>query len=327
MKRLRIVLAVLLIAAVLCAAHAGISAFLAPNLALEKEAGLEQNSSTIEARGWPEGDAFHLGDSFSYFIEVKYNTQTVEEIDKTSIDRNLVLEPFTIVSQSEKEFKINSHTKVFRREYKIQAVSVELDKIYFFPTVPLRYKLKNSGYFDRDVVLKPIPMGSRFPKDVKGIGLKPIDGTIMNKSRQYFPILVIGLGIFCGAWGMVEIFRKITRRRKEAGDLRKKLEGIEDIFQAYQDLAARKDQPKAVLHQAHQILRTLLSRKEGIDWPDPKFDNLPPAVKCKISRILHLAQKAYGKEELEPQELAEALQALGKIFDFYVGKGEEQWKN
>lgn len=328
MKRIwktRTVLAALLTAAILSAVYCGISAFLFPGLVLEKERTLSQHS-IIEAKAWPDGDAFLLGDSISYFVEVKYSTQIIEELDKTSIDKNLILEPFETRSQSEKEFKIDSHTKVFLREYQIQLVSGEPGKTYFFPPLPLRYKLKNAGYFDKKLSLQPIPIGSRFPADAKGIELKSADETVVNKSRRYFQLVIVGLGISCGIWGAAEVFKKITKRAKTSQDFQKKLEGIEDIFKAYQELSQKRDaEPKIILHKAYQIMRTLLSRKEGIDWAfwDRDWESIPSEVRLSVRTISDMSQKAYDRRALDGQEIIEVLSELGKTFDFYIRKGEE----
>lgn len=316
----------------------GISAFFFPKLVLEKESGLGQYA-TIETKAWPQGDAFHLGDMISYFIEVKYNPTTVEGIDKTSIDKNLILEPFIIKSQSEKEFQIDSYTMVFIKEYKLQLVSGELSKLYSFPPLLLNYRLKDSGYFDKKIILQPIPMGSRLPAEVKGLELKPLDGMVLNKSRQGFTAAIIGFGIFCGTLFVIELFRQTYKRKKKSENFQKRLEGIEDIFSNYQHLAAnpKKGNPKAALHQAHQILRTLLFRKEGIDWLSPSFECLPADMRHLIPELIAKLQLAYCEGQVAEEELNSALRELGKVFEFYTGKpafakasagkGEEQWKN
>lgn len=321
MKKLRIraVLAVLLIAAIFLVAYGGIYTFFLPNLALENHA---MGSGPIEVRAWPEGDAFHFGDRISYFIEVRYNPEAVEEIDRSSIGKNLVLEPFKIRSESEKEFSAGSRVRVYLRRYELQLTRGEPGKVYSFGPALLRYKLKGSGWFNKEIMLQPIPIGSRFPADAQ-LELKKIEGLAVNRNYWYVPWMFAGLAVFCGVWVIAEICRKIAKTRKERKDLRKKFEGIEDIFKSYRELPAKTGEPKTVLHQAHQILRALLSRKEGVDWLNPNLQSIRPEIRHRTIRFLDISCKAYGREFLAEAELEEALRELDKIFNFYVGKGEE----
>lgn len=321
MKRIlmvRIVFMVLIAAAILFAVYYGITAFFYPDLVPEKENELRQDS-VIEIRTWPAGNVFLLGDSFSYFVEVKYNPLAVREIDKSSLEKTVILEPFEIRNQKEKETGTDSGTKIYTREYEIQLLRGYPARLYVFPEASLRYKPVNEDWTERKIILQSIPVGSRFPVDIQGIELKSIDGVLDNKSRRYFPFFVIGLGILCGAWVMAEVSREIVKSKKASDDFQRKFRVIEDIFRAYQNLAGRKEEPKAILHQAHQILRVLLERKAGRE--------IPSKIRESVARFSSIANKAYSREILLKTELDEALQELRKIFDFYVRKGEGQWKN
>ena len=312
----------MILAAIAVSVYYIASALISPHLILE-EGGLGKHDF-LKVRAWPEGDAFHLGDVINYFVEIRYNPQKIEEIDKDSID--LAFEPFGIRNQKEKESRIDSYNKVYLREYEIQLLDGVSDRLYEFPESAVRYKLKDSVWTSRKIILQPIPVGSRFPSGAV-LGLKPAEGLVANASNQIISLILIILGVFCGLIAGAKIFKAIRRRRVEAADSKKRLEGIEDIFGAYQRLLQKKDSPKAVLHRAYQVLRILLIRKEGkdqIDLSDLLF-HVPPQIGYSVCKfVLDFSCKAYNKEELGQEELDEALAELKKIFDFYTGarKGE-----
>lgn len=311
-KILRITLVALLLTTIFFTAYLGSSAFSFPNLILDKQWGLSERDY-IKATSWPEGDAFHLGDSISYFIEIKYNPQTVKEFDKNDLDK-INLKPFKIREQKEKEFKIDSNTIIFLKEYKIQLLDGARNTPYRFPAVTVRYKPKDADWLNYQIILQPIFIGSRITSDTAGLKLRPIEGKVVNLSRQNIPWLLTGVGIFCMIWGALEIFLKIRKRQKTNKDRKVELREINDIFEAYRSLALKKNiQPKIILHQAHQILLWLLDKRK-------ESDHSP--IQLEINDLLLLCQKAYNQEVVGLDEVSEALKELEKIFDFFIKRGE-----
>lgn len=307
---MKIVKLVLLLGAVSLIGYLAFLSIFSPKLILENKEGLGEQE-LISVRAWPQGSAFHLGDSISYFVEIKYNPKKVQEIDKSSIDKTLALAPFVIRDAKAREFTTDSYTKVYLKEYRIQLVRGETSKLYSFPEASVGYRI-NTNWFEKKITPDPVPMGSRFPSDVTGIGLKPIKkGEVANETSGYFTWVLVAGGILCGVWGLSEIFKKARNRKKELKNREKGLEGIEDIFKAYEGLLLKKEEPKTTLHQVYQILRELLFRKKSAS-----------EIQDLTLSLAALCQKAYDRGPLGPKELDEALGMLGKIFDFYIKKEE-----
>lgn len=317
----------LLLAAVFFVAYSVVFTFLSPELILKREEGLgEQGLISVETGA--RGDAFHLGDTISYFVKVKYNPGKIEAIDKSSINKSVILEPFEIRDQNEKELKIDSNTKIYLRKYEIQLINGATNQLYSFPTVTVRYKTRDSGWSDKRIVPEPIFIGARIPIDVTGLELKSQEGRVINMSRQRLPWMFWGLGFFCGALGITKILRTIRRQKREKEGERKRIEGLEDIFEAHQKICQEilveegEQKLKAFLHQANQILRTLLTRKEGIGWLEPELFRISLEIRQRVLDLLTKLQRAYSQESLGQKYASEALKELGGIFNFYIKKGE-----
>lgn len=318
--RTRILLALMILTALSFLGYSAVSSFLSPHLVLEKKRGLGERE-TIAVETGPAGDVFHLGDAISYFVKIEYRLDGVEEIDKTSLDRNIILDPFEIKDLKEKDSRVNSDTRMHLREYEVQLLDGQTNYLYTFPTIILRYKLKNSGWFEKKIVPQPIFIGARLPADVTDLELKPLKGEVINMDRERIPWILWSLGFLGLVLGMTEVLRILRRRGKEGRDYQRRIAGLEDLLTSFQELSSLTSAEKA-LHGAHQILRALLARREGTDWLNPELDKIPPEIKSLVSDLLEKCQKAYQREAPKQEERQEALEDLGKILNFYTGKGE-----
>lgn len=277
------------------------------------------------------------GDVFRYLLEVLYDPSQVSEIDTASLDKSLYLEPFEIRDTKEREFDVDSRTRVYRREYEIQLITGKVDYLYNFPALVVRYGLKNTGVFSETNVLpEPIFVSSRLPDDITdleiGYGpLRPIKVEIEDVTQKRLPWILWGLGGFVAAVAIGDlVWRRVIPRWRGRPEVRTRVEG-DVLAEGYRSLCegvADAVEPKALLHRMDHILRVVLARKEGADWlGEPDFDNLSPGMGQPVASLLERCQKAYRPEAVEQTEVQQALGQLEEILVFYFGEEElEAWR-
>ncbi len=271
------------------------------------------------------------GDAFSYLVEVLYDPDQVSEIDRASLDRNVNLEPFEIRDIKETEFDLDSRTRVYQRQYEIQLISGEVEHLYEFPTIVVRYSLKDpQGFADKAVVPEPIYVAPRLPADISdlelGYGpLRPLKGEIEDVSQNRLPWTLLVLGGFMAALAVADLTLRVIPQRKEMAKPTRKVEN-EVLYQAYRSLhgnVAMAVEPKRLLHQMDCILRLVLARKEKSDWlEEPNLDLLSSGIREPVISLFEKCQKSHGPEIIEQKEVEEALKQLEEILSFYFGEGE-----
>lgn len=322
----RIILISVLLAMASFTAYSAVSAFLSPNLALEKEEGLSERS-IIAVKAEAEGNVFHLGDAFSYYVKVRYNPDKIEEIDKKSLDNTVILDPFKVRDVKEKDVRINSNTRLYTREYTIQLIDGPTNRRYPFPSIIVRYKEKHFSWSEKVVIPQPVFIGAGVPAKVFGpeLRLKPLKEKVINVDYERIPWLLWGLAGLCLSGALLVVVKKFRKQRGEKKDYQRRREGLADLFEAYEDLSqkvSRDEDPKILLHRAHQVLRTLLVRRENIDWLDPQLDSISDEKSKQVSELLKRCQQAYGLKSVEKKDAEIALELLKEIIDFYFAKGE-----
>jgi hypothetical protein len=143
-----------------------------------KEEGLLEGEAILVRTG-VEGFGVQKGDAFLYSVEVWYNPDLVSGIDRASVDKGLNLQPFEIREIRESESDFDSGTRVYRREYELQLIQGEVDALYEFPSLVVRYRPKDSeGLFEKTVIPEAIFVASRLPSDVEGLELRPLKGKV-----------------------------------------------------------------------------------------------------------------------------------------------------
>jgi hypothetical protein len=293
----------------------------------------------ILANAGPELQSVQKGDAFLYLVEVLYNPGQVFEIDRSSLDTNVNLKPFEIRDIKETEFDLDPGTRVYQRQYEIQLISGEVEYLYEFPTIVVRYKLKDTeGFAETSVVPEPIYVASRLPADVSNIisnlelgydPLMPLKGEIEDASQNRLPWILWALGGFLAALTVADLTLRVIPQWKEKAKQTREIGGV--LYQAYRSLhrnVAMGAKPRSLLHQMDHILRLVLTQKEKVGWLDePNLGLLPFEVRDSIILLFEKCQKAYGTEDIKQKEVEEALRQLEEILEFYFAEEVEAWKS
>ena len=281
------------------------------------------------------------GDVFLYLVEVLYDPAQVSHIDRGSLDKNVNLEPFEIRGIEETEFDLDPRTREYRRQYELQLISGEVAHLYEFPTLVVRYSLKDvEGFADEAVVPEPIYVASRLPGNVSnlvdnlelGYGpLRPLRGEIEDVSQNRLPWILWVLGGCLAAVTVADLGWRVIRQRKEKLKPTIEIDKGDVLYQAYRSLhgnVAAGAEAKALLHQMDHTLRILLARKENADWLEElDFDEVSPGVRAPVVSLFEKCQKAYRPEVVEQTEVEEALTQLEEILEFYLAEEVEAWKS
>jgi hypothetical protein len=281
------------------------------------------------------------GDAFLYLVEVLYNTGQVSEMDRVSLDKNVNLDPFEIRDIKETLFDLDSETCVYQRQYEIQLINGEVEYLYEFPTIVVRYKLKDAeGFEEKAIVPEPIYVASRLPDDVHDLinnpepgygSLRSLEGEIEVVSQNRLPWILWILGGFLMTLTVADLTLRVIPQWKEKAKQTRKIEMGDVLFQAYRSLhgnVAMGAKPKSLLHQMDHILRVVLARKEKVGWlEEPNLDLVPSGIKPSVISLFEKCQKAYGTEDTEQKEVEEALRQLGEILEFYFAEEVEAWKS
>lgn len=273
------------------------------------------------------------GDAFSYIVDVLYDPEQVDEIDASSLDRNVNLEPFEVRRVEETEFSLDSGTRVFRREYELQLINGAVDHLYEFPTLVVRYTLKGprQGFAEKAGVPEPIYVASRLPADVDEMDLgygpiRPLKGEIVDPNQRRLPWVLGGLGGLLAVLAITDLIFRVVPRSKETAGGGAMVECNDVLVQAYRSLcsnAATSSDAKGVLHQIDHILRIVLAREEKVQWledPDPSQVSL--GARPTVVALWHRCQNSHGPQPSPEAEIGEALRQLDEILVFYYGEGE-----
>jgi hypothetical protein len=280
------------------------------------------------------------GDAFLYLVEVLYDPGQVSHIDRASLDRNMNLEPFEIRGVKETESDLDPRTRLYQRQYEIQLINGDVTHLYEFPTLVVRYSLKDvEGFADEAVVPEPVYVASRLPANVSnlvdnlelGYGpLRPLRGEIEDVSQNRLPWILWALGGCLAAVTLADLSMRVIPQRRQKTRPAMKIDEGDVLYQAYRSLhgnVAAHAEPKPLLHQIDHVLRILMARKEKADWLEElDFDEVSPGVRAAVTSLFERCQKAYGLEAVEQTEVEEALIDLEEVLEFYLPEEVEAWK-
>ena len=273
------------------------------------------------------------GDAFPFLLEVQYDTTQIAGIDRASLDKSVNLKPFEIRGYKEAEFSVDTHTRVYRREYELQLIDGKLDQAYQLPTIVVRYQLKNSdGFAEKAVVPDPILVASRLPTDVSNLQLRPITDKVEDPSKVR---LIWVLWIFGGLMivgGVADLVWRIKPQWREEGKKQRRSESDNIYFQSYRALyqnVAVKKEPKTLLHQMDHILRLILAQKEKMDWlEEPDIKKVSAEIQPVVAALFAKFQQSYGADAIHVEDVDQSVKQLDEVFQFYFGVGEvEAWRN
>jgi hypothetical protein len=276
----------------------------------------------------------HKGDAFFYVVEVWYDPNRVAEIDRSNLGKSVHLEPFEVRDTKESEFDLpDSGNRVYRREYRIQLLDGKVDYMYKFPTLTLRYRLKDSsGFLNKPVTPEAVYVSSRLPSNVSGLQLRPLKGKIQVASDQYFTWILFAAGGLLALLAVIDLAWRAVPQWKQGRRERRTVEGLEILSEAYRALHANFSngvEPKSLLHQVDHILRVALARKGSLDWLDgADVNDVASDIKPAVASLFEKCEKAYTRESVDQNDKEEAVAQLEHILKFYFGRKEvEAWRN
>jgi hypothetical protein len=304
-------------------------------------AGVEQlpEGQVILASAGPELQSVQKGDAFIYLVEVLYDPRQVSGVDRDSLDNNMNLEPFEIRDVKEAKFNLDTGTRVYQRQYEIQLINGEVEYLYEFPTIVVRYELKGAdGFAETSVVPEPIYVTSRLPDDISDIvsnvelgynPLIPLEGEIEDGSQNRLPWILLVLGGFLAALAVTDLTLRVIPQWKEKAKQTREMGDV--LCQAYRSLhgnVAAGAKPKSLLHQMDHILRVVLAQEEKVGWlEEPNLDLFSSEIKPSVISLFEKCQKAYGTEDIKQEEVEEALKQLEEVLEFYFTEEVEAWKS
>jgi hypothetical protein len=271
--------------------------------------------------------AVNLGDTFWYYVEVWYNPTRVAQIDRTSLDQQVNLQPFEVRNTSERDYSISPGTRVYEKGYQLQFLNGDLDQLYTFPSIAVRYHSKDGqDLTDEAIVPQGVYVAARMPAEPDTVALRPVASTVLDVPQARRPWVFWTLGGIMLVLGLVNLGLRrggawplASQRERQAAD-----PGV--LAEAYRTLnenARRGADPGLLLHQVDHILRLLLARQEQVDWlGEPGAGSSPANQMPAIAALLVKCERAYTDEPIEPSEATAAIADLRGILAGYFGREE-----
>lgn len=285
----------------------------------------------IQARARLDNPVVHKGDLFSYIFEVWYDPRKVAEIDQSNLEKSINLSPFEIKQVKEQDVRLNSSTRVYRKEYTLQLVTGKAGQLYDFPEMLVRYQAQGvEGVLSVPISTESVFVAPRLGPDVRdlvfGYGpLRPIMPKIDTTSGP-LPWVFWALGIVLAASGVFVSTRQSARNLSEVKTGRKKQAEGDVVFQSYRSLIenhAMATDPRSLLHQMDHVLRILLVQREKVDLlAGLDQEKLPSAVREQVSRLLAICNRAYNSRMVEAKDVEEGLLELHQVLEYYYGRKE-----
>lgn len=292
------------------------------------------------------------GDVFLYVIEVLYDPNQISEIDKVNLDDAVNLEPFEIRDIREIEYEAGARTHIYQRQYEIQLITGEVEHLYEFPSIVVRYKpIDAAGLFEITVVPEAVYVAPRLPDDIIdltdhicnqgdmycrmdiGFGpLKPLTGEIEGTSSQNkLPWILLIFGSLVAIVVVSDLMLRVIPQSKENAKQSKITDSQDILYQSYLSLNENYKQgisPKKLLLQIENILRVIISEKEKISSLESlNLNSISSKIKPAILSLFEKSQKAYRTEFITNGEVEEAFSQLESVLKFYYGDEVETWKN
>jgi hypothetical protein len=271
--------------------------------------------------------AVNLGDAFWYYVEVWYNPNRVAQIDRTSLDQQVNLQPFEVRSTSERDYSVSPGTRVYEKGYQLQFISGNLNQLYTFPAIAVRYHSQDGADLtDQTVVPQGVFVAARMPAEPDSFAFRPVASTVLDVPQARRPWIFWALGGILLALGLVNLALRHgeTWPMAHSGERRAADPGV--LAEAYRTLnenVRRGADPALVLHQVDHIVRLLLARQEQVDWlAEPGSGSAPASQMPAVAALLVKCERAYADEPIEPAEAAAAVADLKQILAGYFGREE-----
>ncbi|HOG45796.1 MAG TPA: hypothetical protein PLJ35_02410 [Anaerolineae bacterium] len=288
--------------------------------------------SVIDVQARPAVSQVHLGDAFAYMVEVRYDPGRVAEIDRTSIDKGLVLKPFEVRGTRERDLDLGGGVRAYRREYQLQLVNGQAGHLYELPGLTVRYKLKNSeGFSDRAVTPEPVFVAPRLPADASTLELRPPTGRVVDPSRRTLPWLLCALGVAVAGAAAADLAWRSLPQWRASRQERRRLDDGDALVQSYRALYAGVSdgaEPRQLVYRMGHVLRLVLAREAGAGWlAEPDAAQVPAEIRPAVTALLEREQGRRGAGSVAKHNAEEALGQLEMILSYYYGAGEvKAWR-
>jgi hypothetical protein len=295
----------------------------------------EGQAIKIETRA--ERYGVQIGDVFSYLVEILYDPGQVSEIDKTGFGKIINLQPFEIRNVTETEFNVDSKTSVYQRQYELQLVDGEVNHLYKFRGILVKYTFNGiKGYTGDLIEPESIYVTARLPEDISNLELgygplRPLKGDIKDTSQSPVVWVLCGSGGLLAFLGMGNFSWLAIKRRKKKNKLN--IVDTNNVFyQAYKSFRSNISagcESRVLFHQIDHILRSILAIKENTGWlEEPNLDLISPEIRPKVILLFEKCQAAYlARQNLEQKEVDESSKLLEDIFAFYFTQEISEWKS
>lgn len=298
------------------------------------------DGKNILASAWPEKQGVQKGDAFYYVVEVVYDTSFVSGVDKVSLDENVNLNPFEVKSITEKSFKLDSQTRVYQRLFLIQFISGTVERIYDFPSIVVKYKLRESnGFAETPAVPESVYVAPRLPSNgaiiISGLNdgtyaLQPVETNIHKTGVNLISLILWIVGGLLLIFMVLALVYRVIPQWKESEKWQRSKQMSVILKEAYGSLLDNVSdgaEPATLFHQVDYIHRLALSPEERTSLlQEPNLEVVPCEIKPTVISLFEKCENAYDNDDIKQQEVEEAIKQLEEVLKYYYTEDMEEWK-
>ena len=298
------------------------------------------DGKNILASAWPEKQGVQKGDAFYYVVEVVYDINFASGIDKVSLDENVNLNPFEVKSISERSFKLDSQTKVYQRLFLVQMVSGNVERMYDFPSIVVKYKLKESnGFAETPAIPESVYVAPRLPSSgaliISGLNdgtysLQPVEGNIQKVGINIISLVLWIVGGLLLVFMVLALVYRVIPQWKENEKRQRSKQMSADLKESYSSLLKNREdgvKPASIMHQIDHIHRLILLPEDSVDLlQEPNLEEVPCEIKPVVISLFQKCDSAYENGDIKQQDVEEAVKQLEVVLKHFYAEDMEEWK-
>lgn len=298
------------------------------------------DGKNILASAWPEKQGVQKGDAFYYVVEVVYNTDFVSGVDKVSLDENVNLNPFEVRSITEKSFKLDSKTRVYQRLFLVQMVSGNVERMYDFPSIVVKYKLRESnGFAETPAVPESVYVAPRLSSSgaliISGINdgkysLQPVDSNIKKVGVSITSLVLWIVGGLLLIFMVLALVYRVIPQWKESEKWQRSKQMSAILKEAYGSLLKNVEngaQPASLFHQMDYIQRLVFSPDDSVDLlQEFDLEAVPCEIKPTVTSLFEKCEESYENDDMKQQDVEEAVKQLEEVLKYFYAEDMEEWK-
>ena len=298
------------------------------------------DGKNILASAWPEKQGVQKGDAFYYVVEVVYDINFASGIDKVSLDENVNLNPFEVKSISERSFKLDSQTRVYQRLFLVQMVSGNVERMYDFPSIVVKYKLKESnGFAETPAIPESVYVAPRLPSSgahiISGLNdgtysLQPVEGNIQKVGINIISLVLWIVGGLLLVFMVLALVYRVIPQWKENEKRQRSKQMSADLKESYSSLLKNREdgvKPASIMHQIDHIHRLILLPEDSVDLlQEPNLEEVPCEIKPVVISLFQKCDSAYENGDIKQQDVEEAVKQLEVVLKHFYAEDMEEWK-